>query len=111
MNSPASDFRNLARAAAAPRCNFYLADGRRCASPALRGGRLCRIHVRKFMEAYARRRRIAIPNVAAARTIQVGINQVMRYLWEERPGVNQCGKILYGIQQASTSLDKVKEKK
>src|SRR4051794_1830988 len=108
MNSPVSDMQNLARAAAAPRCNFYLADGRRCGSPALRSGRLCRIHVNKMMEAMARRRRIAIPNVAAARTIQVGINQVMRYLWEERPSVDQCGKILYGIQLASAHLRKPK---
>ena len=62
------------------------------------------------MEAMARRRRIAIPNVAAARTIQVGINQVMRYLWEEQPSVDQCGKILYGLQLASASLDKPKLK-
>jgi len=109
LNNP-SDLKNLARATAAPRCNFYLADGRRCGSPALRNGRLCRIHVNKLTEAMARRRRIAIPNVAAARTIQVGINQVMRYLWEEQPSVDQCGKILYGIQLASSSLDKPKLK-
>jgi hypothetical protein len=107
LNNP-SDLKNLARAAAAPRCQFYLAEGRRCASPALRNGRLCRIHVRKLMEAYARRRRIAVPNVAAARTLQAGINQVMRYLWQERPSVDQCGKILYGIQQASANLRKPK---
>ena len=110
LNSPTSDIKNLARAAAAPRCQFYLAEGRRCASPALRNGRLCRIHVRKLMEAVALRRRKAIPDVAAARTLQVGINQVMRYLWEERPSVDQCGKILYGIQLASSSLDKPKLK-
>ena len=101
---------NLARAAAAPRCNFYLTSGRRCGSPALRNGRLCRIHVNKLMEAMARRRRLAIPNVAAARTIQVGINQVIRFLREERPSVDQCGKILYGIQLAGASLDKPKLK-
>jgi len=110
MNSPASDMKNLARAASAPRCNFYLADGRRCGSPALRSGRLCRIHVRKLMEAVALRRRKAIPNVGTARTIAVGITEVMRYLWEERPSVDQCGKILYGIQLASASLDKPKLK-
>jgi hypothetical protein len=108
LNNPAADMLNLARAAAAPRCNFYLADGRRCGSPALRGGRLCRIHVRKFVEAYARRRRLAVPDLAAARTIAVGITQVMRYLWEEEPSVSQCGKILNGIQQASTNLRKPK---
>jgi hypothetical protein len=110
MNNPVSDLRNLSRAAAAPRCNHYLADGSRCGSPALRNGRLCRIHVNKLVEARARRLRIAIPNVTDARTIQVGINQVMRYLWEEQPSVDQCGKILYGIQLASTSLDKPKLK-
>jgi hypothetical protein len=106
LNNPAADMLNLARAAAAPRCNFYLADGRRCGSPALRGGRLCRIHVRKFVEAYARRRRQAVPDLAAARTIAVGITQVIRYLWEEEPSVSQCGKILNGIQQASANLRK-----
>jgi len=111
VNSPESDLRNLARAAAAPRCNFYLAGGRRCGSPALRNQRLCRIHTRKLLEAVALRRRKAIPNPAAARTVAVGITQVLRYLWEERPSVDQCGKILYGIQLASASLDKVKEKK
>ena len=109
MNS-ASDLKNLARAAAAPRCNFYLASGRRCGSPALRNGRLCRIHVRKLMEAIALRRRKAIPNPAAARTVAVGITQVLRYLWEERPSVDQCGKLLYGMQLASSSLDKPKLK-
>jgi hypothetical protein len=110
LNRP-SDLKNLARAAAAPRCQFYLAEGRRCASPALRNQRLCRIHVRKLMEAIALRRRKAIPNPAAARTIALGITQVLRYLWEERPSVNQCSKLLYGMQLASSSLDKVKQKK
>jgi len=110
LNSP-SDLKNLARAAAAPRCQFYLAEGRPCASPALRNQRLCRIHVRKLMEAIALRRRKAIPNPAAARTIALGITQVLRYLWDERPNVNQCSKLLYGMQLASSSLDKVKEKK
>jgi hypothetical protein len=111
LNNPASDLKNLARAAAAPRCQYYLTDGRRCASPALRNQRLCRIHVRKLVEAYALRRRKAIPNPAAARTIAVGITQVMRYLWDERPSLDQCGKLLYGMQLASSSLDKMKQKK
>jgi hypothetical protein len=111
LNNPESDIRNLARAAAAPRCQCYLAEGRRCAAPALRGGRLCRIHVRKLMEAVSLRRRKAIPNPAAARTVAVGITQVLRYLWEERPGLDQCGKLLYGMQLASASLDKMKQKK
>jgi hypothetical protein len=110
MNSPSSDLKNLARAGAAQRCNHYLAGGRRCGSPALRNGRLCRIHVRKLMEAVALRRRKAIPNVGTARTIAVGITEVMRYLWEERPSVDQCGKILYGIHLASAGLDKPKLK-
>jgi hypothetical protein len=110
MNSPVSDLRNLAQAATAPRCSFYLADGRRCASPALRNQRLCRIHVRKLMEAVALRRRKAIPNPAAARTVAVGITQVLRYLWDERPSINQCSKLLYGMQLASASLDKPKPK-
>jgi len=100
--------KNLARAAAAPRCQFYLPNGRRCGSPALRNGRLCRIHVRKLMEAVALRRRRAVPNAAAARTVAVGITQILRYLWEERPSVDQCGKLLYGIQQASANLRKPK---
>ena len=100
--------KNFALTSAAPRFNFYLPDGRRCGSPALRGGRLCRIHVRKFMEAYARRRRTAVPDASAARTIAVGITQVLRYLWDERPSVDQCGKLLYGIQQASANLRKPK---
>ena len=110
MNSTISDMQNLARAAAAPRCNHYLESGRRCGSPALRNGRLCRIHVRKLMEAVALRRRRAIPNAAAARTVAVGITQVLRYLWDQRPSVDQCGKLLYGMQLASASLDKPKLK-
>jgi hypothetical protein len=110
LNHP-SDLKNLARAAAAPRCQFYLSEGRRCASPALRNQRLCRIHQRALREAQALRRRKAIPNPAAARTIAVGITEVMRYLWDERPSLGQCGKLLYGMQLASSSLDKMKQKK
>jgi len=60
------------------------------------------------MEAYAHRRRQAVPDASAARTIAVGITHVLRYLWEERPSFDQCGKILYGIQQASANLRKPK---
>jgi hypothetical protein len=84
-----------------PRCNFYLADGRRCACPALRGRRRCRHHVRIFRP---QPRNYALPPITDALSMHAALLQLCRSAAEDGVSPETARILLWGAQLAANNL-------
>lgn len=91
----------MSRALAAPRCNHYHADGRRCGSPALKGKRFCHFHRRLFKPA---RRHYDLPDIEDAASLHCAILQVVRGAAEDGLTAGQARLMLYALQIAAGNL-------
>ncbi len=86
---------------AAPRCNFYKPDGRRCGSPAVRGRRRCYFHQRLFTPA---RRDYSLPPIEDAHSLHAAVLQVLRAIADGAVSPHDARLMLYGAQIAASNL-------
>jgi hypothetical protein len=91
----------MAAAHAAPRCQAWLPDGRRCACPALRGRRRCRFHLPVFKP---QRRSYPLPILEDAASIHLALLQVTRAVAEDGMSPGQARLLLYALQLAASNL-------
>jgi len=85
----------------APRCNFYLPTGARCACPALRGRRRCRHHQRIFKP---RPRNYALPPIEDAASLHAALLQICRAIAEDAVSPDAGRILLWGAQLAANNL-------
>jgi hypothetical protein len=81
-------------------CQHIKVDGVPCGSPAMTGQPYCYWH-----DTMRRRsRRLDIPTLEDPKAVQVAINRVLQALGEGSMEPGAAGKILYGLQLASTNM-------
>jgi len=87
-----------------PQCAHIKVNGIRCGSPALRGRELCFFHYR-FLE---RQRQLDehLPPLEDANAIQFAIMQVLRAVLDDRIDLKKANVLLYGLQVATSNLEK-----
>jgi len=93
-------------------CGYLKPDGLLCASPALRGQRLCYFHHRhqQTQIAFSRDRRRAevcdwqLPPLRTLLDIQQALQRIFNELWSGRLDPDRAGPMLYATQQAAISL-------
>ena len=96
----------------ASHCHHIKEDGVFCQSPALRGRRHCHFHfhaVRRNTrmaqeKARQRERCLVFPPLVDMHAVQAALQQVMNALLADRIDVDTAGRVLYGLQQAASSL-------
>ena len=93
-------------------CHHIKEDGVFCQAPALRGRRHCYFH----FHALGRNRRVAqekkrqrehglvLPPLVDMNAVQVSLQRVMNALLADRIDDDTAGRVLYGLQQASSRL-------
>ena len=84
----------------APRCEHIRMNGRRCGSPALRGGKYCYFHdsVENPSGSYS------LPFPEDATSLQYGVMMVIRMLISGHVEIKRCWALLYALQIASANL-------
>ena len=92
----------MAAAHAAPRCNFYHLDGRRCGSPALRGKRRCFFHNRIRFK--PERRHYPLPPLEDAASIHLALLQLARAAAEDGLTPDQGRVVALALQIAAGNL-------
>ena len=96
----------------ANRCHHIKEDGVFCQSPALRGRRHCYFHFRSLgrnmrmaqERARQRERGVVLPPLVDMNAVQVSLQRVMNAILADRIDVDTAGRVLYGLQQASSKL-------
>ena len=97
-----------------PICNHRKPDGSLCGSPALRGKKLCYYHRRDHQrQRYVARilrcndpLRPGVPLPKTPREMQFRLYDVMTALADDSLPLRRAGKLLYALQERSTSLRK-----
>ncbi len=93
-------------------CNFPKPDGSTCASPALRGKKLCYFHQRdhkrrQYAAGVIRRADVLgprLPRMKSLYDVQVAISEVLHAMADQRLSTQRAGRILFDIQQATIPL-------
>jgi len=97
-----------------PTCNHRKLGGVLCGSPALRGKKLCFYHHRdhqrqQYAERILRSNDPLRPSAPLPRTLpdtQIMLSEVLTALADDGISTRRAGKLLYALQQTSTSLRK-----
>ena len=76
-------------------CEYEMADGRRCGSPAMRHETLCYAHARAMR---VRPKKVVIPPVRDSHSFQAAVREVMRGLLDGAIDEKTAGKLLYALQ-------------
>lgn len=95
--------KNLARADAAPRCQWVKTAGTVCGSPRMRNHIYCFAH-KEMME--RRAETLDLPVVEDANSIQLAIIEVQRALIDGDITEKMAGLLLYSLQLATSNVDK-----
>lgn len=97
---------HIAPANAAPRCQHFRLNGRRCGAPARRRRRYCRFHEHVLL---SRKLDYKVRFVEDATTLQFALMEVMRLLDGPRPDYRACGLRLYALQIACSNMKAFRE--
>jgi hypothetical protein len=92
---------NLERADDAPRCDKVREDGTVCGSPQMTGYAYCYAHERMLQ---ARPRKLALPPVEDANSIQMAIMMVQKALIDDEISEKKAGLLLYSLQIAASNV-------
>ena len=99
-----------------PRCRFIRADGTKCGSPALKGGRMCYFHSRTEGTRKRKRKakqaveRFQVPVLEDDLAIQMAVTNVCRQLASEPLDTKRASLLLYGLQVASVAVRRTAQK-
>ncbi len=93
-------------------CHHIQEDGVFCQAPALRGRRHCYFHFHALgrnmrvaqEKARQRERGVVLPPLVDMNAVQVSLQRVMNAILADRIDVDTAGRMLYGLQQASSNL-------
>ena len=93
-------------------CHHIKEDGVFCQAPALRGRRHCYFHFRalgrnmRMAQGKKRQREhgLVLPPLVDINAVQVSLQRVMNAILADRIDVDTAGRVLYGLQQASSKL-------
>lgn len=93
-------------------CNHLKEDGVPCGSPALRRKKFCYYHLRdhrrsQYSAGLLRRADILgprLPRMNSLEDIQLALGEVLNAIASHSVSLNRAGRILFDLQQATTSL-------
>ncbi len=91
---------NLERADQAPRCEKVRVDGTVCECPRMKGYSYCYAHERMLQ---ARPRKLALPALEDANSIQLSIMMVQKALIDDEISEKKAGLLLYSLQIAASN--------
>ena len=105
-----------------PRCRFIRANGTKCGSPAVKGGRMCYFHSRTEGTQKRKGKAIAavegfhapvleLPVLEDDLAIQMAVTNVCRQLASEPLDTKRASLLLYGLQVASIAVRKTAQKR
>ncbi len=97
---------HIAPANAAPRCQHFRLNGRRCGAPARRRRRYCRFHEHVLL---SRKLDYKVRFVEDATGLQFALMEVLRHLDDPRPDYRACGLKLYALQIACSNMKAFRE--
>ena len=92
---------NLRKADEAPRCGKIREDGTLCGSPRVKGHNYCYAHERMLQ---ARARKLELPALEDANSIQMAVMLVQRALIDEEISEKKAGLLLYSLQIAASNV-------
>src|SRR6476661_5085706 len=95
--------KNLERADDAPRCEKVREDGTVCGCPKMKGYSYCYAHERMLQ---ARPRKLALPALEDANSIQLAIMMVQKSLIDDEISEKKAGLLLYSLQIAASNVSK-----
>jgi hypothetical protein len=95
------------------RCQHLKVDGTQCGSPALHQQKFCYFHKQWRQKRlvinsniYRERRRVNLPALEDANSIQMALVEVMRLIVTQQIGPKAAGLLLYALQTASANLQR-----
>jgi len=107
-----------------PRCRFIRANGTKCGSPAVKGGRMCYFHTRTERTGKRKGRNkdnavaerlqapvLEVPVLEDDLAIQMAVTNVCRQLASEPLDTKRASLLLYGLQVASIAVRKTVQKR
>src|SRR6266705_2039805 len=84
------------------RCQHIKADEIRCGSPAMHHGAFCYFHTDVRLR--RRHKRIPLPIVEDANSVQLALNQVAARIMDESMDLKRSGQLLYMLQLSSQNI-------
>lgn len=91
------------------RCEYMMANNRRCGSPAMRNRRHCYFH--GGANARAKSKRLIVPVLENQKAIQMAVTRICQGIADERLDPRRATSLLYGLQVASCAVPKARAKR